>query len=317
MNLSSFRRVVYLGVLASSFLVVLGESVVAAQSLNSGRRLLDLSGLVWLDGDTFLAVSDAKNPDEPHLNRLSVLTLPESLDGLGFRPIRVRYPGGPSSDFESAAGIPGTPYVLLAESADDASDFQRIFLAEVRRNRARIVDVTSWSDFTDAFNIEATATSTSGEGRLFFWAERNQGEQYTHIYWAPLGLDPFTIGPISASVFFELPADLVDDEGEPLFNRPIVAMDIDADGQMYIAATLDPEGISPNPDNGPWRSILYRIGTVDENGLSLDSEFTEIAVMDGLKIESIAVRDVNDEKDIFVGTDDENFGGVLRQVIIP
>jgi hypothetical protein len=44
------------------------------------QRLLDLSGLAWLGGDTFLTVHDAKYPDEGTRVRVSLLVLPNSLE---------------------------------------------------------------------------------------------------------------------------------------------------------------------------------------------------------------------------------------------
>jgi hypothetical protein len=145
------------------------------------QRLLDLSGLAWVGGDTFLAVHDAKNPDELHRVRVSLLMLPQSLEGLLWKPLRLRFPGGASSDLESAARIPGTDHVLLAESGDDAGAFQRIFLAEVVGTRVAVTDVIEWSWFTDVFNVEATAVAETETGYLFIWAERASGEQSTEI----------------------------------------------------------------------------------------------------------------------------------------
>ena len=171
-----------------SMLLVLGSAApAAADHLFSDwqpPRLLDLSGLVWIGGDSFLAVSDAKNPDELELNRLSLLRLPDSLDGLWFRPISLRYRGGQSSDFESAARVPGTPFALLAESADDDGPFQRIFLVNISHRRIAIRGTVEWSSFTDAFNVEASAVANAGAGLVFIWAERNSGQQGTTIKWA-------------------------------------------------------------------------------------------------------------------------------------
>lgn len=278
-------------------------------------RLLDLSGLVWMGGDSFLAVSDAKNPDEIELNRLSLLRLPDSLDGLWFRPISLRYRGGQSSDFESAARVPGTPFVLLAESADDDSAFQRIFLVNVSHRRITIRGTIDWRSFTDAYNVEASAVADAGAGRVFIWAERNSGQQGTTIKWADLNLRPFSIGGREGAVDFTLPADLIDREGKPLFNRSIVGMDVDSAGWIYTVAAYDPEG-SPgtNPDNGPFRSAVFRIGRVTAAGVELDAEPTLMAMVDGLKTESVAVRESAAGIELFIGTDDENFGGVLRQL---
>ena len=113
---------------------------------------------------------------------------------------RLWFPGGLSSDLESAARIPGSRYVLLAES--------------------------------------------------------NSGEQSTDINWVSMTLKPFNMGGVVGSVEFTLPDYLVNDNGNPLFSRSIVGMDVD----------------------------------------------------------SVAVREEGNGVELFIGTDDENFGGVLRQI---
>src|SRR5688500_8903170 len=94
--------------------------------------LPDLSGLAWLGGDRFLAVHDAKNPDEKDLNRVSLLRLPDSLAGIDTTELDVEWPEpqGESNDLESADRVPGENMVVFAESGDDGGDFQRIFLGE-------------------------------------------------------------------------------------------------------------------------------------------------------------------------------------------
>jgi hypothetical protein len=301
-----------------SMLLVLGSAAPAAADHLfpdwQPPRLLDLSGLVWIGGDSFLAVSDAKNPDELELNRLSLLRLPDSLDGLWFRPISLRYRGGQSSDFESAARVPGTPFALLAESADDDGPFQRIFLVNISHRRIAIRGTVEWSSFTDAFNVEASAVANAGAGLVFIWAERNSGQQSTTIKWADLNLNPFSIGGREGSVDFALPAVLVNQAGNPLYSRSIVGMEVDSQGQIYTVAAFDPEGTVANPDNGPFRSAVLKIGHVTPTGIVLDAEPTILAMVDGLKIESVAVRENGNGVEVFIGTDDENFGGVLRQL---
>ena len=88
-------------------------------SSDGSPKLLDISGLAWIQGNTFLAVSDAKNPGEKEFTRISLLGLPNSLSGINFNALKPKFPGGLSNDLESAAGIPGTNKVLLVESADD------------------------------------------------------------------------------------------------------------------------------------------------------------------------------------------------------
>ncbi len=283
---------------------------------SSTKKLLDLSGLVWIKDDVFLVVSDAKHPDEDDLTRVSLLTLPSSLEGIGFRPLSLRFPGGPSSDLESAAGIPGSNKVLLVESSDGNGPYQRIFLAKVVGKHVKVLNAVEWSSFTAVFNVESSAVVDTGSGLIFIWAERNSGEQFTDIKWADLQLDPFVIGGCGIkSVIFTLPADLVDEAGNPLYSRPLVGIDVDSEGNIYTVASFDPEGLVENPDIGPFRSVVLKIGKVIAGDVVIDSDPTVKAIVDGFKIESVAVRENGNGVELFVGTDDEDYGGTLRPLV--
>lgn len=78
--------------------------------------------------------------------------------------------------------------------------------------------------------------------------------------------------------------------------------------------------VSEGDDTGPFRSIVSGIGRlkVGENGLPMvfiSARPRQIATVDGFKIEGLAARGRNsDDYRLFVGTDDEDYGGVLRQL---
>ena len=42
---------------------------------------------------------------------------------------------------------------------------------------------------------------------------------------------------------------------DPLYNRPIVGIDVDSQGNIYTVAAYDPD-----EDAGPYASAVYRIG---------------------------------------------------------
>lgn len=294
--------------------VVAMATPVAADGFVPVQMLPDLSGITCLFGDNFLLVHDAKMPDEPDRVRVSLLKSPRSPGGLMWKPLFPDFPGGASSDLESAARIPGSPFVLLAESADDHGPYRRIFLAHPDGDDVTIIGETGWDEVTDAYNIEASAVARAGDGWLFLWAERNSGRQDTALNWAPLTLEPFGIGPAAGSAPFALPADWVGDDGKPLYSRPLVGLDVAPDGQIYAAAAFDPEGSAINPDNGPYRSAVMKIGTVDADGVKLDPQPVRIATLDGFKTESVTVCSTESGTRIYVGTDDENYGGTLRQL---
>lgn len=271
--------------------------------LRVASRLPDFSGLAWIEDDLFVAVHDAKNPEEINRPRVSLLQLPTSLDGIRWRPLPVQWPKpqGKSSDLESIAPIPGTRDLLLVESGDDKGEFRRIFLARFRPHRLQIVSFMEWP--TPIVNVEGSAVARIGERLIFIYAERAQGQSSTQIRWADLELRPLRMGAFQ-EVTFTCPDPIGPNA------RPVTALEVDSVGWLYAASAFD-----PGDDNGPFRSVVWRIGEVtldedDEPQLLLDTQPLRLATLDGFKVESLAVRDF----EVFAGMDDENYGGTLRLI---
>ena len=167
------------------------------------------------------------------------------------------------------------------------------------------------------FNVEGTAVAETERGYLFIWAERNSGEQHTEIKWTEMSLGPFALGPDVSSAAFQLPEDLADGDGNPLYSRPVVGIGVDDTGRIYTVAAFDPEGLVPVPDDDPFRSALFQIGQVFDETILLDPQPMLLGTVDGWKVESVAVRELEGEIELFVGTDDENYGGTLRRLPPP
>lgn len=266
----------------------------------------DFSGLVWLDAETFLVVHDAKNSDENDLPRVSLLRLPLSREGVFCTPLDVTWPGepGPSNDLESIARIPGTRSFLLVESGSGGTDFQRLFLADYAGGALHLQDEARWPVKVE--NVEGTAVAQVGEHLVFLFAERAHGQPSTQVAWATVSLDPFALGAFE-QVTFQSP-----DAAGPE-SRLISSLEVDSQGRIYAASAFD-----PNQDNGPFRSTVWEIGALkpDSTGqpvLILSPTPTQLAVLDGLKVESIAVRELRPGAiELFIGTDDENYGAVIR-----
>jgi hypothetical protein len=168
----------------------------------------------------------------------------------------------------------------------------------------RIRQFVEWHSFYPKFNnIEATAVAEITNGFLFIWAEREDGETSTDIRWTDLELDPFSIGSsgVIDSETFTLPPKYAD-----LYNRSLIGMDVDDQGQIYGVAAFD-----SGSDNGPYRSAVFKIGEVSGGAVLLDAMPTLIATLDGFKTESVSVRHKG-QIEVFAGTDDENYGGTLR-----
>lgn len=273
--------------------------------------LPDLSGMTWLSGNAFLAVHDAKNDvTEQGKPRVSLVRAATTLTGVRSRALEVRWPApqGPSNDLESVARIPGTRQVLLVESGDDGSAFQRIFLATPTSRRVKIEETVRWP--TPVWNVEGTAVARLGTRLVFLYAERNQGSASTEVRWARMRLDPLRFGS-----FREARLDVPTTLGT---NRPVVAIDVGADGSVVIAAAYDPD-----EDNGPFTSGVFRAGKLHIGPgrtpvFRPDAEPELLAPANGVKIESVALRaSSSGDTEIFYGTDDENYGAVLRQILLP
>ena len=273
------------------------------------ETLPDLSGLAWLGDDRFLAVHDAKYPDEADWPRVSLIRLTGGAEGLEWQPISVPWGDTPSDDLESAARIPGggdRPRVLLVESTEKQAErpfARRIYVAEVDGESIAIVDRTTWP--VPTVNVEGAAVADVGGKLLFVYAERAHGQASTEIRFAELKLDPLAFGAFRSAGSFASPGPT----GPTA--RPVSALEVDEAGTLYAASAEDPDD-----DNGPFRSAVYRIGRVVADGggkVGLDAEPVLLGIFDGLKVESLAARERDDGTvELWAGVDDENYGGTMR-----
>lgn len=271
----------------------------------------DISGIAWIEQDTFLAVHDAKNPEESHLPRVSLLWLPRNLEGVRWKALKVNWPPPlmQSSDLESIARIPGTSRFLLVESGEsivNGQRFSRLFLAELRNEQLEILSFTQLP--ATVRNIEGSAVVRLGGRYVFVWAERGDGKLKTELFWADLELEPVKLGSPRQTYF--KPGKIYG-----RYWRPVSAIEIDSRGQLYIASAFDPED-----DNGPFTSAIWHAGqlTMSRAGRVMVNLFNvprQMARLDGLKVEALAIRERERTiSELFAGTDDENYGAVLRRI---
>jgi len=283
-----------------------------AQESRAAAVLPDLSGLAWIEGDTFLAVHDAKNPEENDRVRASLLRLPRSLEGISWTPLKLDWPEplGLSSDLESVARIPGTRSYLLVESGEGIHEnrrYLRIFLLDMKDRQPVIRAVAELPQSVK--NIEGAAVASFKGSLVFIYSERAEALLSTDIFYAPLNLEPLGLGPVRKVAF--RPRDFT---GRGI--RLVSAIESDSRGRVYIASAFD-----PGDDNGPFTSVIRRIGqvTLDRRGrvsLSLSPRPGRLATLDGFKVESLALREQpGGGLEMFAGTDDENYGGTVRRVV--
>jgi hypothetical protein len=282
---------------------------------NPSSQLADLSGLAWVEGDKFIGVHDAKTDDAEMLKpRIAKLQLPKNLSGITHEDRRLTFHGTPPNDLESIAKIPSSTEYLLVESGDSMQDpsVQRIFKATLQDGQFKIVNQTQWP--VKIHNVEGTAVAALGNTFVFVFAERADNQSSTDLCW-------ITFNPVSMKFAKQVNRIKFQSPDPQRFNRVIVGLDIDSTGLIYSVSAFDAESAGlPNPDNGPYASGIYEIGriTMQNNTpkIQLHAKPIEHALVDGFKVESIAVRktNTNARPQLFIGTDDENYGGTLRQL---
>lgn len=279
----------------------------AARPAPDGPALPDVSGMAWMSGETFLVVHDAKR-GRPARRRVGLLRLPTDPTGVGYLPLDVRWPAtGPSHDLESVARIPGTPQALLVESGDDGDPTPQIYLVALRETRLEVLETVAWP--TRVRNVEATTVVEVGGQLVFVYAERHHDAAMTAIRWAPLQRDPLRFGAFEE---FRFPTP-----DRPAINRGVVALDTEPSGHLVAAGSFDPD-----VDGGPFGSRIYRLGrfVVDGDGrIRYDGQRPERQfTVDGVKIEALAVRAMADRTtELVYGSDDEDFGGIVRRLRLP
>ncbi|MGA9773533.1 MAG: hypothetical protein WBV94_31170 [Blastocatellia bacterium] len=298
-----------------ALLIGLAESSLSynpnARAESETNHLPDISGLAWIEQDRFLAVHDAKNPEENNRPRVSLLSLPQTAEGIRWKSLELDWPLPlkESSDLESIARIPGTQLFLLVESGESSykgQRFGRIFLVELKAEKLVIRSFTQLPATTR--NIEGSAVFRSGDRLAFVCAERADHQVGSKLFWADLKLEPFELGKFQQTFF--RPGRFTGRN-----KRPVSAIEIDKQGQIYIASAYDSDD-----DNGPFTSMIWRAGRIlaDRSGkfrVDLLSRPVELARLDGLKVESLAIREREQKaQELFAGTDDENYGGAIRLI---
>ncbi|MEB3311255.1 MAG: hypothetical protein VKJ02_13585 [Snowella sp.] len=312
MKNNHLRQKIELGLLGTVMIVaaiaLLSYSSLA-QNINNVEtkpNLPDLSGLAWLQDDQFLAVHDSKSKD-PQQPRVSLITLPHSSAGITWQPLNIDWEkvGGVALDLESMARIPQTDSFILAESGNHQDHSGRLFLMQFQNSTLTPIAVTNWPKTIGDSNIEGIAVDRFQDNYYLLYGDRAGGKPKTEICITSLSLEPFRMGNCQLTAF------TTPDKTPQI--RHISDLVIDDIGNLYIASAFD-----PNQDNGPFKSSVWKIGKIilDRHHspiIQLTSSPDAIAEIDGFKVESLAIRPIQNQlPEIYIGTDDENYGGVIR-----
>lgn len=285
----------------------------------------DLSGLAWLKDNAFLAVHDAKAPGQ---TRVSVVFEPQSAAGPLVRPLRIRGADPEPFDLESITRVPpkwgapadAPPSFLLAESGSNPR-FRRIFHATYREgDEITLRHVGDHSLFLERADVESLAALRVGERLLVFSAGRAEGQRRALVAGQPITVDGEPRDPVGGE---ELNFNVLIPEPSGPRVRQISDLVFDPSGYLYASTAED-----PGVDTGPYRSSVWRVGWARTEGGAFTFEPEKdgdrhrparVATVDGMKIESLAFRELRPGfGELFFGTDDESYGGALRSLgVVP
>lgn len=276
-------------------------AAVPAVPAPSSPSLPPVSGLGCLPGGGFLAVTDAKNAAKDPGVLPPLIRVHPGENGYTWEPVAVPWPDpdGAPNDLESVAAVPGTDSFLLVESAYRESRFGRILRVS---GDGRLLGFTSLIE--PVTNVEGTAVAKVGERLVFLDAERGEDQTDTRLRWFVLGLEPLTLGQPRGT-------DLRLPEPSGPHHRHISALEVDGQGRIFASSTFDPG------NQGPFRSIVWEIGKVEESAgqpaVTLFPQPRRLATIDGFKVEALAACPSADGKErLYIGTDDEDYGGAIR-----
>ncbi|MEG3629954.1 hypothetical protein [Streptomyces poriticola] len=294
----------------------------AASGSGEIRAPREFSGIAWLatrrgsaapGGDeepqqVFLVCHDTRDNDaERDLPRLSIVKTPVDPDGIVVRELDIDFPSVPN-DLESIARLPGRNEALLVESNADGDDPDpTIYLARWDQDlQVSIAGSVPWPSTPQPLvNVEASAVATVRGHDYFVYAERAEGSDTTLV-----NMTRLTVGRDGRITFGTEWVSVPFTAAQPPGARPASGLDIDGEGNLFISSAYDPG------DLGPFDSAVHRAARIRPGG-PLGAELVParpqlLARSSGLKVEGVAL--VTGSFPVFISDDDEDYGGLLRQL---
>ena len=275
-------------------------------------------GMAPLGDGRYLIVHDNKANEpgtrlstfDPMTSRPQALSQPVAL-------IDWRHPQGISNDLESVCALEGRPgEVLAAESGYYKGQYGRIFHLKIAGQTAEILRTHALPrDLVDEkpANYEGLACQRQADGRtLLILGERGGGaprpQGSLRIGWLDADLRAVrwdaAIVPVRAAGTWSAQYQV----------RDIADLALEPDGTLWSVAAIDPG------DQGPFRSMIWRVGTVDGSQAQPMRLSPPVVgwTLEGLKVEAIATPDPRLQGvRLLMATDDEAYGAAWRTLGAP
>ncbi|MFP8487969.1 hypothetical protein ACKGJO_02630 [Gracilimonas sp. Q87] len=312
-------------------LVLLGFLMVSCNSESEGIQpaeeqlnLMAISGMDRINDGSYLSVYDLKSFEEG--NRVGIIEVSEDI-GINVYPVKVthwQHEDGAGSDLESVCGLHNRDNeFLIAESGKWDGKFGRMFHLKLTGDstsyEAQVLGVLDLPEFdakgpqdNAGDEIEGLACiSTQTDNVMVLLGERGGSSAYPNglIRWAEADLSDYSLNWSEKGrkgVEVNAPGNWVDDKK----NRDISALYIDGGNSLWATASEE------LGDNGPFNSLIYKVGTVqvdDQIPIRLVKNFEVYKTLNGFKAEAITGGTELIPGSVFaIGTEDELLGGSWR-----
>lgn len=274
-----------------------------------------ISGLAPIDDKHYLAVQDKKISQGG--DRLGVIELSSS-SAPKFSPIAIEnWPNHQAAnDLEAICALPGrSNEFVIAESGTWQGEFGRIFHIKLEQNYAVVVKSYDLPVVNDA-NPDQTGDQFEGLACAQLSPNRYQ------LILAERG-DQHHAGALQLGVF-DLAANDVQWQSQRIavmspMRKNAASRDL---ADIYLQGNqLWGVAVRDTGDQGPYQSMIYPVARYDataEHPLLIHPMPQVSATIDGFKVEALAApSSLHPQSMLLFGTDDEDFGGVVRPIATP
>lgn len=262
---------------------------------------LSFSGLARAGRHEHLTVHDTKGPDGLKLSSFNS-------NSLEVEQVHVDWSRtGTPADLEAVADLKGQPGEFLAVEGSKYSGAPKLFLLEYAEGEARGVKRFEVPDLP--YEVEGMVTQAQPDGDvLVVLGGRGDGKtQEGRLHWGLYDPEEQSL-EWSAEGLKGLPVRMPEHLGSN--ERPISDLHLTAQGDLWAAGCTD------NGDEGPFESLVYRVGRLDgsaHNPITLTLDHPHH--VPGEKIEALDANAGQDGGRFLFGTDNEAFGGALQSLL--
>ncbi len=291
-----------------------------------GQSPIGIGGIAEIEsgGDTsslFLVIHDHKyNKHTANLSRFGIVVVPtkhETKEKVRYIAVNEDWKkfSKKGNDLEAICALPNRKNEFLAiESSYYKGDYGRIFHLTVSESRPFVWDVAvtdstlipGFINETTDLSVEGLSCVANGTDAVHLIIGFRSGSTITNsILWDKLNLKQWPKRLVFANTL-PFSADISD-----RYSRDISDLHVDKAGRLWIAASYDIDN-----DQGPFASAVYLAGRVKSSpafSVDLLQKPIKISEFQGLKIEALGPP-VTPAGILSYGTDDEVYGGILRQL---